>query len=367
MRVVEMPFTPGWKDVMRHSRNEAERLGHGYIGAEHFLLGIVRKGEGLAVKMLLNMGVDLDKLRSALEKKLQRGTGSNDGIFSENMEAIRVIASARSISGSLKHNWLGTEHLLIALAKDAGEPVHSVLEESGVDFARARKEALVLIGGPHPDEFILRANLSRPQGFANGWKEIRRLMSGSSPDAASGILLEGKHLRLVRDANGWEHVERTNSDYAVVIAALTAEGNVLLVEQFRPPVKSNVIEFPAGLVGDLKDQKTESVEAAARRELLEETGYEAAELVEVARGPVSPGLSTEMIILMIGNGLKKVAKGGGVDAEKITVHEIPLAGIRPWLAERAKEGAMVDAKIFGGLYFLDLIIRQDTSYEAPQP
>ena len=90
-------------------------------------------------------------------------------------------------------------------------------------------------------------------------------------------LAEGRWLRLVDDA-GWEHVERVNGHGVVVILAVTEEGELLLVEQYRPAVKSRVIEVPAGLTGDVAGREDEDADAAARRELLEETGYEAQEM-----------------------------------------------------------------------------------------
>ena len=166
------------------------------------------------------------------------------------------------------------------------------------------------------------------------------------------VLAEGRFLRLLRKPGGWEYCERANCQWAVVIAARTPEGAVLLVEQTRPPVEGRVIELPAGLVGDTADQPGESWLEAARRELLEETGYEADVLEEVARGPVSPGLGTERIVLVRATGLRRVGAGGGVEAEDITVHEVPLDRLESWLKERMAAGVQVDPKLFAGIYFL---------------
>src|SRR5262245_57499864 len=89
---------------------------------------------------------------------------------------------------------------------------------------------------------------------------------------------EGKHLR-VRQSGRWEYVERTKSLGGVVIVAVTDDHKLLLVEQYRVPMAKAVIELPAGLAGDVEGSETEELVAAARRELLEETGYEASEMV----------------------------------------------------------------------------------------
>ncbi|MDX2177130.1 MAG: ATP-dependent Clp protease ATP-binding subunit [Candidatus Sumerlaeia bacterium] len=147
MGLNDTPFTPGWKEVMRQSRNEAGRLGHDYIGPEHFLLGIIRKGEGLAVQTLLNLDIDLDDLKIELERMLEVGKGPTVGIFPQNVEAKRVIEAARNIAKQLRHNWIGTEHLLLALISEEGTIACRCLKSFGLDYNRVKKEVLNLIEG----------------------------------------------------------------------------------------------------------------------------------------------------------------------------------------------------------------------------
>lgn len=167
----------------------------------------------------------------------------------------------------------------------------------------------------------------------------------------SKVLGEGKYLRLVSD-RGWEYAERKGYTGIVVIAAVTPGRKVLLTEQYRPPVRSRVIELPAGLAGDSSEFDGESLETAARRELLEETGYRARSMKKLTSGPVSAGFGTEVLTFFRASGLKKVADGGGDDSEDIIVHEVPLARVRAWLGRRERTGVMVDPKVFTGLYFL---------------
>ncbi len=167
-------------------------------------------------------------------------------------------------------------------------------------------------------------------------------------------LAEGKFLRLAKRGR-WEYVERVNSSGAVVIVAVTPDDKLLLVEQFRVPLQKNVIELPAGLMGDIAGQEQEPQAIAAQRELLEETGYYAAHFHELATGPTTAGLADEVVSFMLATQLEKRTAGGGDEHEEITVHEVPLQGIADHLQALAAKGCAIDTKIFTGLYFLSLV------------
>jgi len=161
---------------------------------------------------------------------------------------------------------------------------------------------------------------------------------------------QGKFIRAVSE-DGWEWVERTNAAGAVVIVPITAQGEVVLIEQYRIPLHARVIELPAGLAGDAAGDEDESLLAAARRELLEETGFEADRWEYLTEGPSSAGLATEVFALYLARDARRVAPGGGDSAEEIAVHVVPHAELEPWLERRRAEGAMIDPKVFAGLYF----------------
>jgi enamine deaminase RidA (YjgF/YER057c/UK114 family)/8-oxo-dGTP pyrophosphatase MutT (NUDIX family) len=163
-------------------------------------------------------------------------------------------------------------------------------------------------------------------------------------------LFEGKHLRLVRVGH-WEHAERTITNGAVMILAVTRDQKLILIEQFRLPLGKPVIELPAGLAGDILGEENEALTTAAQRELREETGYEAREFVHLVTGPPSAGLSSETVAMFRALDVRHVAPGGGDEHENIQVHEIPLAKVDDWLAQKTKEGALIDPKVYAGLYF----------------
>lgn len=164
------------------------------------------------------------------------------------------------------------------------------------------------------------------------------------------VLAEGRFARLVAQ-DGWEWVERVNTSGAVVIVPSTTDRELVLVEQYRIPLGRSVIELPAGLVGDSAGIEHEAAAEAARRELLEETGYEAAELEYLAEGPSSAGLATEVYALYLARNARRVGPGGGDHSESILVHVVPIDQADAWLEEKRQAGVMVDPKVYAGLYF----------------
>lgn len=166
-------------------------------------------------------------------------------------------------------------------------------------------------------------------------------------------LCEGKYLRLIKLGH-WEYVERTRASGVAIIVAITPENKIVLVEQFRVPVGKRVIELPAGLAGDTPGAENEALATAARRELLEETGYEAKEMVFLTAGPPSAGLASETVTFFRAKGLRRLSNGGGDEGEDIQVHEIELSKVDDWLGEKSRQGWMIDPKVFTGLYFAGL-------------
>jgi ADP-ribose pyrophosphatase len=169
-------------------------------------------------------------------------------------------------------------------------------------------------------------------------------------DDQAKTMCEGKYLRLVRRGH-WEYAERTNAGSAVIVIAVTPENKLVFVEQFRIPMNANTIEMPAGLVGDVDEHDT--LEEAARRELLEETGWLASEVKVLMVGPTSSGMSNEVVAFVRARGLTRVHAGGGDETENITVHEVPVADAPRWLAAKMAEGYGMDAKLWAGLWLID--------------
>ena len=164
-------------------------------------------------------------------------------------------------------------------------------------------------------------------------------------------LYEGDWLRLVR-IDHWESCERTHGQgMAVIVIAVTPNDEVLFVEQFRVPLGSRTIEMPAGLVGD--DHAQDTLADAARRELIEETGWSPGRVDVLLVGPTSSGMSNERIAFVRARDLTKVGEGGGVDNENITVHTVPRSDAPRWLMQKHAEGYELDLKLWAGLWMIE--------------
>ena len=164
-------------------------------------------------------------------------------------------------------------------------------------------------------------------------------------------LYEGKWLRLVSIGH-WESCERTHGQgMAVIVIAVTPADEVLFVEQFRVPLGARTIEMPAGLVGD--DHAEDTLEAAARRELIEETGWSPGKVEVLLVGPTSSGMSNERIAFVRARELTRVGDGGGVDNEDIIVHTVPRKDAPAWLMRKHIEGFELDLKLWAGLWMIE--------------
>jgi len=166
------------------------------------------------------------------------------------------------------------------------------------------------------------------------------------------IVFKGQYLKLIVDRD-WEYIERCRCRGVVIIVAIMTDGRVLLTEQFRPPVNKQVIEFPAGLVADRPSIRKETLLAAAKRELLEETGYAAKRMSVLTQGPASSGSSAVILTFVRAQGLRKQHDGGGDGTESIVVHAVALERIESWLKRKQQVGCLVDPKIYAGLYFIN--------------
>ena len=169
-------------------------------------------------------------------------------------------------------------------------------------------------------------------------------MPAPDHDKPEEIVWQGKYVT-AKTRGRWEYVSRSRGIRAAVVLAVDEDDHVLLVEQYRVPLGQTCIELPAGLIGDDDGSPDEDPLAAAGRELVEETGYEAAILEDMGTYFSSPGMVSESFTLVRARGLSRVGEGGGVDGEDITVHRVARANVPSFLARKRAEGCGIDVRM----------------------
>ncbi len=143
-------FTERARRVLTLAQEEAQRFNHNYIGTEHLLLGLVREGDGVAAKVLANLGVELNKVRSAVEFIIGRGDRSTMGEIGLTPRAKKVIELAVDEARRLNHHYIGTEHLLLGLVREGEGIAAGVLESLGVNLERVRAETTRILSQSVP-------------------------------------------------------------------------------------------------------------------------------------------------------------------------------------------------------------------------
>ena len=138
-------FSERARRVLSLAQEEAQRFNHNYIGTEHILLGLVRETEGVAARVLLNLNVELVKVRSAVEFIIGRGERPTPGEIGLTPRAKKVIELAVDEARRLNHHYIGTEHLLIGLMREGEGVAAGVLESLGVGLEKVREETSSII------------------------------------------------------------------------------------------------------------------------------------------------------------------------------------------------------------------------------
>jgi len=134
-------FSERARRVLTRAQEEAQRFGHNYIDTEHILLGLISEEDGIAAKILENLGVVLSKVRGAAEFLIDRQQKQASGEVGLTPRAKRVIELAVEEARRLNHNYIGTEHILLGLLAEREGVAAGVLESFGVNIDRARAEA----------------------------------------------------------------------------------------------------------------------------------------------------------------------------------------------------------------------------------
>src|SRR5438093_9685698 len=136
-------FTPRAQQVLALARKEADRFNHNFVGTEHLLLGLIKRGQGVAVNVLQKLGLDLETVRMEVEKQV--GTGPDQkmiGNIPYTPRVKKVLALAAKEAKALNHTYVGTEHILLGLLREGDGVAARVLKNLDVDIEQTRQEIL---------------------------------------------------------------------------------------------------------------------------------------------------------------------------------------------------------------------------------
>src|SRR5919109_4484663 len=145
-------FNDRAKRVLALAQDEAIRFNHNYIGTEHLLLGLVREGEGVAARVLDSLGVELSKVRTAVEFIIGRGDATTSpSQITLSPRTKKVVELAIDEARKLGHSHVGTEHLLLGIVREGESVASGILESLGVSLEKVRHQVIATIGQSPPE------------------------------------------------------------------------------------------------------------------------------------------------------------------------------------------------------------------------
>jgi ATP-dependent Clp protease ATP-binding subunit ClpC len=150
-------FTERARRVVVLAQEEARMLDHNYIGTEHILLGLIHEGESVAARALESLGISLEEVRGDVERVIGHGEQTAGGHIPFTPRAKKVLELSLREALQLGHNYIGTEHILLGLAREGEGVAAQVLQQRGADLNRVRQEVIGLLAG----------SLGRPPGEAD--------------------------------------------------------------------------------------------------------------------------------------------------------------------------------------------------------
>ncbi len=143
-------FTERARRVILLGQEEAGKMSSGHVGTEHLLLGLVRENEGVAAQVLQKMGVSLGKVRQEIEAEVQPGADPGSAEPKLTPKAKRVLELAADEARRMRHNYIGTEHLLLALLREKDGLAATVLRRLGLNLEKARAQVMEYLGPDAP-------------------------------------------------------------------------------------------------------------------------------------------------------------------------------------------------------------------------
>ena len=238
-------FTERSRRVILLAQEEAGQMNSGHVGTEHLLLGLARENEGVAAQVLVKMGVSLAKVRTEIEGEVQPGSDTSSGEPKLTPKAKRVLELAADEARRMRHNYIGTEHLLLALLREKDGLAATVLRRLGLNLEKARAQVMEYLGPDRPE-----------LAEANPFGEERRRPVGSMSWTSYAERARRAILR-AQDEAARTRAGHVGSEHLLVGLLLESDGVAaralrhlgVEVESVRPIVESKT---EPSLVGDPK-------------------------------------------------------------------------------------------------------------------
>ncbi len=174
-------FTERARKVLSLAQEEAQRFQHNYIGTEHLLLALVREGEGVAAKVLMQLGIELPKIRQAVVLIIGRGDRIVLGEIGLTPRAKKVIELAVDEARRLNHHYIGTEHILLGLVREGDGIGAKILERMGVKLDDVRTTTTQILIGGGSSTHATRGSSSNPSSTPSLPHEAAQLVPEDQP------------------------------------------------------------------------------------------------------------------------------------------------------------------------------------------
>ena len=264
-------FTERAKKVLSLAQEEAQRLQHPYIGTEHLLLGLVREGEGVAAKVLSNLGVDLTKVRSTIEFMIGRGDRIVRGEIGLTPGAKKVIKLAVDEARRLNDHYIGTEHFLVGLAREGQGIAAQALQRLGVNLEKVRTQTIQVLNPTGVPHLVSHSGFSQTP-FIQSLMEVGEERFDTLTVQVSRVLahaVEEAH-RLQHTHIGTEHLTLalTRERKGVAISVLRNLGvelsSVRSAVEFNLSETAHITPAQVGLTPQLKQVIERAVEEARK-------------------------------------------------------------------------------------------------------
>ncbi len=215
-------FTDQARRVVVLAQEEARRLDHNYIGTEHILLGLIREGDGIAAKTLESLEISLDAVRQKVEDIIGHGKKTPSGHIPFTPRSKKVLELSLRESLELRHDYIGTEHVLLGLIREGEGVAARVLRDLGAQLTAVRERVLELMRESPPESSPPSSPIHRAGTLVQLGEILQRLdaLANRMEDVVDRLNAIERHIRRDEDSGSQERAARLRRDFHGVIMGL---------------------------------------------------------------------------------------------------------------------------------------------------